>query len=151
MATEPQAVTRADLEAVLNKVSENQLKGITTLQNDNKKHFETQITQLTKAILESHKDTTEADTRPSKGIPKPETFFGQITENFTSWLQQFNSIATLNKWWPTARAQLFHTFLRGSALIFFQGLTPEIQTNFDAAIAALKKEHDTSTIKNTSY
>ena len=151
MATEPQAMTGADLEAVLNKVSENQSKGITTLQNDNKKHFETQITQLTKAILDSHKDTMEADTSPSKGIPKPETFSGQITENFTSWLQQFNPIAILNKWSPTARAQLLHTFLRGSALTFFQGLTPEIQTNFDAAIAPLKKEYNDTTIRNTLH
>ena len=75
MTTKHQAMTGADLEAVLNKVSENQLKGIITLQNDNKKHFETQITQLTKAILDSHKDTTDGDTTsPSKGIPKPETF-----------------------------------------------------------------------------
>ena len=152
MATEHQAITGADLEAVLNKVSENQLKGITTLQNDNKKHFETQITQLTKAILDSHKDTTDGDTTsPSKGIPKPETFSGQITENFTSWLQQFTSIATLNKWSPTARAQLLHTFLRRSALTFLQGLPSEIQTNFNDAIAALKKEYDDSTIKNTLH
>ena len=152
MATEHQAMTGADLEPVLNKVSENQLKGIITLQNDNKEHFETQITQLTKAILDSHKDTTDGDaTSPSKGIPKPETFSGQITENFTSWLQQFTSVATLNKWSPTARAGLLHTFLRGSALTFFQGLPPEIQTNFNDAIAALKKEYDDSTIKNTLH
>ena len=66
-------------------------------------------------------------------------------------MQQFTSIATLNKWLPTARAQLLHTFLLGSALTFFQGLPPEIQTNFNDAIAALRKEYDDSTIKNTLH
>ena len=61
----------AELQQVLNTVSENQLQGLRTLQEDTNKH----IHQLTKLISASTKS-------PVTGVPKPAPFSGHADEDF---------------------------------------------------------------------
>ena len=68
----------AELQQVLNTVSENQLQGLRTLQEDTNKY----IHQLTKLISASAKS-------PITGVPKPAPFSGHADEDFKLWLDNF--------------------------------------------------------------
>ena len=84
MATE--TFTGADLQAVLKTISDTQLEGFKTVQHTANKNLETQLTKIAQTISEAKTDSSNT---PSRGIPKPEPFSGQITDDFTVWLQHF--------------------------------------------------------------
>ena len=71
----------AELQQVLNTVSENQLQSLRTLQEDTNKY----INQLTKLISDSTKS-------PVTGVPKPAPFSGHADEDFNLWLDHFKAI-----------------------------------------------------------
>ena len=132
----------AELQQVLNTVSENQLQGLRTLQEDTNKYLH----QLTKLISDS--DSTIS---PITGVPKPAPFSGHADEDFSLWLDYFKAIASLHHWLPDACAKLLHVFLTGPALCYFQGLDVEVRDNFDAATSALKERFDDATIRNSLH
>ena len=110
--------------------------------------METQLTKIAQTISEAKTDSSNT---PSRGIPKPEPFSGQITDDFTVWLQHFRSIANLHKWSPEVCAELLHTYLTGAALTFFQSLPADTRANFEATVTALRAHFDDSTIRNSLH
>ena len=110
----------AELQQVLNTVSENQLQGLRTLQEDTNKYLH----QLTKLISDSTKS-------PITGVPKPAPFSGNANDDFSLWLDHFNAIASLHHWSKDDCTKLLHVFLTGPALCYFQGLDVEVRDNFE--------------------
>ena len=130
----------AELQQVLNTVSQNQLQGLRTLQEDTNKY----IHQLTKLISASPKS-------PVTGVPKPAQFSGHADEDFNLWLDNFKAIASFHLWSQDDCAKLLYIFLTGPALCYFQGLDVEVRDNFDAATSALKERFDDATIRNSLH
>ena len=91
-----------EFQQVLETVSENQLNGLRTLQQDTNKYLD----HLTKIISDITKSIT-------KGVPKPIPFSGHPDEDINVWLEHFNAISSLNKWSQDDCANLLHVFLRG--------------------------------------
>ena len=121
-----------EFQQVLETVSENQLNGLHTLQQDTNKYLD----HLTKIISDTTKSTT-------KGVPKPIPFSGHPDEeDINVWLEHFNAIFSLNKWSLDDCANLLHVFLKGPTLCCFQGVYVEVRHNFHAATSALKKQFD---------
>ena len=130
----------AELQQVLNTVSENQLQGLRTLQED----INIYIHQLTKLISASTKS-------PVTGVPRPVPLSGHADEGFNLWLDNFKAIASLHHWSQDDCAKLLYVFLTGPALCYFQGLDVEVRDNFDAATSALKERFDDATIRHSLY
>ena len=63
----------ADLQAVLKTISDIQLKGFKSVQHTANKNLETQLTKIAQTISEVKTDSSNT---PSRGIPKPEPFYG---------------------------------------------------------------------------
>ena len=110
--------------------------------------MEAQLTQIAQTISEAKTDSANT---PSCVIPKPEPFSGQITDDFTVWLQHFRSIANLHKWSLGVCAELLHTYLTGATLTFFQSLPVDTRVNFEATVTALRAHFDDSTIRNSLH
>ena len=116
-----------EFQQVLETVSENQLNGLRTLQQDTNKY----LSHLTQVISDATKST-------KKDVPKPIQFLGHPDEDINVWLDHFNAISSLNKWLQDDCANLLRVFLKGSALCYFQSLNVEVRHNFHAATSALK-------------
>ena len=140
--------TGADLQAVLKTISDTQLEGFKSVQHTANKNPETQLTKVAQTISEAKTDSSNT---PSRGIPKPEPFSGQITDDFTVWLQHFRSIATLHKWSHEVCAERLHTYLTGAALTFFQSLPADKRANFEATVTTLCAHFDDSTIRTSLH
>ena len=110
--------------------------------------MEAQLTQIAQTISEAKTDSSNT---PSHGIPKPEPFSGQITNDFMVRPQHFCSIANLHKWSPDVCAELLHTYLTGAPLTFFQSLPEDTRANFEATVTALRAHFDDSTIRNSLH
>ena len=130
----------AELQNVIYTVSENQLQGLRTRQEDTNKY----LNQPTKIISGSTKS-------PLKGVPKPAPFSGDADEDFSLWLDLLKAILSLHHWSKYDCAKLLHVFLTGPALCYFQGLDVEVRDNFDAAISALKERIDDAAIHNSLH
>ena len=63
--------TGADLQAVLNTISDTQLKGFKSVQHTANKNLETQLTKIAQRISEAKTDSSNT---PSRGIPNPSHF-----------------------------------------------------------------------------
>ena len=89
--------------------------------------------------------------RPSKGIPNPDFFTGQPSEDFNYWLEQFRFIANLHNWSPEVQLQLLQSYLKENALVFHQDLPADGKATFEAAVASLRAHFDDSTIRNSLH
>ena len=154
MTTEPpagraDALNEQDLTNILNQVSENQLQGLRLLQEDNNKYFSTQLDKFTEVIMQAvPKPVVD---KPSYGVPKPDAYGGQITEDLNSWVEKFRYIADLNKWAEDEKAHLLQLYLMGVALTFYHTLPGSTKAHFDTAVEALHAHFDDAPAHNALH
>ena len=72
---EQSELTADDLQYILKKISENQLDGIRTLQDDTNKYFVQQLDKLSQVI------SVAAKSHP-RGVPPPSVYSGKLSEDF---------------------------------------------------------------------
>ena len=154
MTTEPpaggaDALNEQDLANILNQVSENQLQGLRLLQEDNNKYFSAQLDKFTEVI--THAVPKPVVDKPSYGVPKPDAYGGQVTEDLNSWVEKFRSIAALNKWSEEDKARLLQLYLTGAALTFYHTLPGPTKNHFDTAVEALRAHFDDGPARNALH
>ena len=75
--------------------------------------------------------------KSSYGVPKPEAYGGQVTEDLNSWVEKFRSIAALNEWSEEDKARLLQLHLTGASLTFYHTLPGPTKIHIDTAVEAL--------------
>ena len=60
-------------------------------------------------------------------------------------------MANLQKWSPEVQLQLLQSYLKGNALVFYQGLPDKGKATFEAAVASLRAHFDDNTIRNSFH
>ena len=115
------------LQNILKTISENQLDGIRTLQDDTNKYFVQQLDKLSEVI------SVAAKSQPH-GVPQPSVYSGKLSEDFAQWVCQFRAIASLNNWHSDELPQILPLYLQNIALTYFQSLPVDIRENFEQAV-----------------
>ena len=154
MATEPpaggaEALNEQDLTNILNQISENQLQGLRLLQEDNNKYFSAQLDKLIDVVTQAVPKPVVY--KPSHGIPKPEAYSGQVTEDLNSWVEKFQSIAALNKWSDGDKAHMLQFYLTCAAHTFYHTLPGPTKNNFETAVEALRAHFDDAPARNALH
>ncbi|CAG2253641.1 unnamed protein product [Mytilus edulis] len=69
----------------------------------------------------------------------PSKFFGDVGEDFESWIKIFDRISRANRWSDGRKGEMLPAYLRGRAADYFEDLDSEIQNDFDTAVQKLKQ------------
>ena len=79
------------------------------------------------------------DTPGVKSQVTPSKFYGEVGEDFESWIKTFERISRANRWRDDRKAEMLPAFLRGRAADFFEDLDSSVQDDFDYVVRRLKE------------
>ncbi|CAG2250777.1 unnamed protein product [Mytilus edulis] len=79
------------------------------------------------------------DLPETKSQVTPSKFFGDVGEDFESWIKIFDRISRANRWSDGRKGEMLPAYLRGRAADYFEDLDSEIQNDFDTAVQKLKQ------------
>ena len=89
-------------------------------------------TPVSKSPHRERYDSGKSQVTPSK-------FYGEVGEDFESWIKTFDRISKANRWKDERKAEMLPAYLRGRAADYFEDLDSSIQGDFDGTVRKLKE------------